>query len=259
MLIALFLGIAGSILTLCLLWCWRRPAWMGLSGKTLWDWMAMATNSSVLAIGTVTVSLVILNVEQRQAEELAVQNYLDRMGALLVSDTPEHRGVQVKLAQAQTAAIFHRVTGERTGRVLTFLDAVGMTGQFNISLEGADLRRAELKGLTLRRVDFESARLKGADLEDSDLRMSDFEEADLRGADLENTRLTGADFTDANVRGVDFSQSDLRGANLSEVKGLKAKQLKSSCFDATTQLTSGLSRQKVDPEICSKIDHKSTR
>ncbi len=259
MLIVLLFGIAGCILAFCLLWFWRRPAWMGLSGKTLWDWMAMATNSSVLAIGTVTVSLVILNVEQRQAEELAVQNYLDRMGVLLINDTPENRGVKVKLAQAQTAAVLHRVTGERTGRVLAFLDAVGMTGQFNISLEGADLRGAELKGLTLRRVEFEGARLNGADLEDSDLRMTDFEEANLKGADLENTLLSGADFTDANVRGVDFTQSDLRGANLSEVKGLTSKQLKSSCFDATTQLPSGLSQQKVNPDICAKIDHTTTR
>ncbi len=99
---------------------------------------------------------------------------------------------------------------------LGFLERVGLCG--------ADLRRADLRGANLWSADLSSAsadhaKLAGADLRAADLRGADLTAADLsgtdlRGADLRRARLGGATLVGANLEEADLAGADLRWADL---------------------------------------------
>ncbi|MCT8159729.1 pentapeptide repeat-containing protein [Pseudoruegeria sp. SHC-113] len=253
MLIILPLVLALLTLACTLLWWLRRPAWMGFSGKTLWDWLGTMMNATVLGLGTLMVGVILQQSETNRLEEASLQAYLDRIATLhLNADLPpaESRAV----ARAQTSAILASVNGERAGRVLRFLDELGTLEAYVASLEGARLAGAELKGLHFPRADFEEADLSGADMEYGDFSTADFEEADLRGTDLKRSTLTRASFDSARMRGAELDGADLRGADLSRAKGLKAAQLTSTCLDETTRLPEALQKVTGDPTLCTALD-----
>jgi hypothetical protein len=88
-----------------------------------------------------------------------------------------------------------------------------------------DLRGISLNGAELRRANFSYAYLQGADLFGAILQGADLTEANLDSANLRGTDLTGARFVRANLAGatfesakmpdVDLAGADLRNANLS--------------------------------------------
>ena len=93
---------------------------------------------------------------------------------------------------------------------------------FNIkTLQGADLRGADLLGARLqeadlRGADLREADLRGADLREAHLREADLREAHLRGADLREADLRGAHLLGAHLLGAHLRGADLRGAHLSK-------------------------------------------
>jgi uncharacterized protein YjbI with pentapeptide repeats len=102
-----------------------------------------------------------------------------------------------------------------------------------LALEGADLRRANLRGHPLgaeghyERATFRYARLEGAELRDGHFYGSDFSDAHLEGADLTDAELAGADFARVSAQAARFqgttmplqlSSADLHGAILLRVK-----------------------------------------
>lgn len=114
------------------------------------------------------------------------------------------------------------------------------------SLEGVDLREADLARANLEgadlyklngsRANFRDARLEGAVLHraialEADFDGADFTAADLSSADLRGSTFSGARFDEANLLGARFEGADLSGAI-----GLTETQLSSVLFDSDTKL-----------------------
>lgn len=145
--------------------------------------------------------------------------------------------------------------------------------EVEVSLQGADLGRADLAGRSLRRRDLSQARLVDADLTDADLAKADLtgarlHRADLTGATLarstcddavfyratlvkadlgggtarnagfEEANLRGANLAGADLRGAAFDGADARGANFSGAT-LDADALDDAIVDTTTILPDG--------------------
>ena len=89
----------------------------------------------------------------------------------------------------------------KNGVVLMSLNIDTLQGA---DLRGANLQEANLQGADLWGANLRRANLQGADLWGANLRRANLQEADLRGADLEG----------ANLRGANLQEADLRGANL---------------------------------------------
>lgn len=88
----------------------------------------------------------------------------------------------------------------------------------------ADLRKADLSGLTLHAINLANSDLSGSDLSNAQFSMSDFEGANLAGANatganfafahMARTNLIGANLGEASLSGTDLTGADLRNANL---------------------------------------------
>jgi uncharacterized protein YjbI with pentapeptide repeats len=86
-----------------------------------------------------------------------------------------------------------------------------------------DLREAFLKGVSLQGADLKKANLNWAYLIEADLREADLKEAHLFGtilvrADLRKADLRGAIFFEADLSEAHLDRADLRGANLSRAR-----------------------------------------
>ncbi|QQA43999.1 pentapeptide repeat-containing protein [Pelagovum pacificum] len=241
-----FLMLASGILlvvvaVLVVLWVVWKPAWMGFSGRTLWDWISLLAVPAVLwGAG------LIFNEGQAQREEArasaeALQAYVDRITALVIdpgmADRPESFAAA---GRAQTTAVLSQIRSRDAGTVLRYLAEIGTLADFAPSFEGTDLTGAELKELDLEGVDFEGAILIGADLEDAELSGVDFEGADLTRADFKGADLRGADFEGALLDDTDFSGARLDGADLSAAENLTARQLRTACIGSATVLPAGI-------------------
>jgi hypothetical protein len=233
-------GIAG--VALVLIWILVRPGWMGFSGKTLWDWLVVLAVPTVLSVATMLISAGQARIAEARAQEEALQQYIDRISALTLAGQFRTAAPDaIAVGRAQTLAVLQIVDGARSGRVLSFLDEIGLMGSLVTSLEGLNFSGAELKGLALSDLDLEEADLSGADLEQADLSGADLEEADLRNADLKEATLSGADMEGAAMAGARLDHADLRGANLAGATGIDRDELEKACLDDKTVLPAGLS------------------
>ena len=84
-----------------------------------------------------------------------------------------------------------------------------------ISLNGAELRRANLSYAYLQGADLFGAILQGADLTEANLEDANLRGTDLTGARFVRANLVGATFESAKMQDVDLTGADLRNANLS--------------------------------------------
>ena len=82
------------------------------------------------------------------------------------------------------------------------------------TVDGGDLRGADLSNTVLREARFAGSELSGADLRYSDLGGADLSYATLAEAELKGASLFNADLSYADFSGADLSFVDLRGANL---------------------------------------------
>ena len=197
--------------------------------KTLWDWLDLLLVPLVLAGGGLWFSRKERRNEraiaERRAEEAALEAYLGQMTTLLLEKSlrdaiPENPVRDV--ARAWTLTVLRRVSGERKGVLLRFLQEsrlIRIAGERVVSLEradlsGADLRVADLKGADLRGVDLSIADLSIADLEDADLSGADRRRANLYKADLRYANLKGAKLQYANLQEANLYGAHLEGANL---------------------------------------------
>jgi uncharacterized protein YjbI with pentapeptide repeats len=83
-----------------------------------------------------------------------------------------------------------------------------------IHLEGADMRKAILKGTDLRNAHLYRVRVDWADLEGADLRGARLAEARLSFVNLRNADLSGADMGGCYLMGANLRGATLRGARL---------------------------------------------
>jgi uncharacterized protein YjbI with pentapeptide repeats len=149
--------------------------------------------------------------ENMQAQDNAIQAYIDQMSDLLVDRSlrslPNGSDIH-KLAAARTLEVLLGLDGERKRRPLKLVYGLGLImnrsnpGERNgtlldldsLSLDHADLTELSIQGASLRFADLRGANLQGADLSKTDLSYSD-----LRGANLTNTDLSDANLSGANL------------------------------------------------------------
>jgi uncharacterized protein YnzC (UPF0291/DUF896 family) len=130
-------------------------------------------------------------IEEKRAQDTALQAYLDQMGTLVLEDltNPKVR----TLLRARTLTVLERLDPNRKKEVMQFLLEAGLVSGVDERDPVIDLHGANLSGTDLRNADLRGAKLSDADLTD----------ANLRGADLHGTDLRDAKLTDANLSKVE--------------------------------------------------------
>jgi hypothetical protein len=190
-----------------------------------------------------------LAVEERGAQDEALQAYLDKMSELLIDGHLHEKADEYDTtritARARTLAVLRRLDGKRKRTVLLFLREARLINRYDflhpekggrvryyahyVGLEDADLSKAELDRARListsgiEPISLKGANLKGAKLRGTNLRGADLSEADLSGADLSEADLIGTDLI-----GTDLIGTDLSAADLSEVRNWTAEQLRAA-------------------------------
>jgi len=247
-----FLEFVAVIFLFAIIWLWRKPDWMGTRGKTLWDWLALLAVPAFIGFATVLINASQAEFERVRRQELAVQQYIDRISELsLDARAAAQPQKSLAIGRAQTTAVLQITDKDRTARVLVFLQEMGLLQEYVVNLEYLDFSGGELKGLRLDNMDLEGSNLRRADLENSSFRNADLEEADLRGADLEDADFRGSDFEDALMKSAELDRTDLRGADLSAAVGLTPSQLDDACVDETTKLPRGFDPVTAESAGCS--------
>jgi Pentapeptide repeats (8 copies) len=194
-------------------------------------------------------------IEERRAQDAALQAYLDHMSALLIDkglreDPDEYASVRVT-ARARTLAVLSQLDGKRKGTVLQFLREARLINRectprksrlFKgrvfypriIGLDGADLSKAHLRRAKLISTSGE----EHVSLKEAILREANLIEANLRGADLRSANLRGAWMIGVELddSGETKRPADLRGADLRETEGLDEERLSKAIGDRTTKL-----------------------
>jgi hypothetical protein len=186
--------------------------------RSLWDWLGLLIIPFVITAGGILFAYLQnerqkeldaqqQELENQRAQLLALEEYLDEVGNLLLNKrTPlrqSHEGDPVRdLARARTLTMLDMLSADRKPRLLEFLFEMELIQadptdrkEPIISLRFADLREVDLARRHL---------LKGADLENADLyaailRRAVLSNTDLRKADLSNAQLAKADLTEADL------------------------------------------------------------
>jgi uncharacterized protein YjbI with pentapeptide repeats len=179
------------------------------------------------------------DLEERRAQEDALQSYFEQMGGLLTDQdliNTDREDVR-QLAQAQSHTVLARLDGPRKGALLRFLHVAELirtndlmeeflrvtrqkrTDKPIVKLDGADLSGADLSGAVLYGVVLSKADLSGADLSEAKLNraalvQTNLNSADLRGAVLGMAVLVWADLSGADLSGALCSRADLRASVL---------------------------------------------
>jgi len=216
--------------------------WMGLSQKTLWDWLQLLIIPVVLAVGGYLFNYTTTRAEQRSTQlrdqteqaiasdnqrEAALQAYIDSMSELLLHEKlrESEPGAEVRnIARVRTLTILPRLDANRKRSVLQFLHESGLIekGKNIIDLSGADLNkadlsRANLSGAGLSKADLRDANLSNATLSGATLSNANLLWANLYYATLSNATLSGALLSFANLFAAKLIEADLSGANLGKV------------------------------------------
>jgi uncharacterized protein YjbI with pentapeptide repeats len=202
--------------------------------RTVWDLVDLLLIPLVIAVGGYFFNQAQQKREQEFAEaqnenqrrigldrdqEKALQNYLDKMGELLLEkklNTTKDK-VVLNLARSRTLTILRSLNNQyldidgrgrnrRKGSLARFLYEMNLiTGKKPIiSLYKANLEYAYMHGGEFVGVNFTNTYLKEADLRKSN----------LEKALLVNAYLPGARLNDANLKNVNLTGAKLQGANL---------------------------------------------
>ena len=257
----------------------RGWAWVGISSKTLWDWLqVILVPLTLTSVGIwFTKREKARDDDQRRTDrdreeryrenegklaenrlrEATLEAYLDRMSELLLDKNLSHSKPDDEVrevARARTMTAFPRVGKGGQAVILQFLYDAKLLGTFdfwkdvtttvvvslaNANLNGIKLRQARLSGAFLFRVKMIHADLTGSDMERINL-----EGADLRGAVLKQVQLNDGLLRSADLRLADFTGANLTGANLSN-SNLQGAILQGTCLRQTTLRGSNLQRAKM--------------
>jgi len=213
--------------------------WTGLvkdedfSKRTLWDWLKLLIIPTVIAGGTILFNrwqrARELEIEARRGWDDALKAYLDDIANLMT----EHHlrslspGEDIKdvraVARARTLTVLPRLDGSRKRSVIQFLYEAALITRVGaeesiVSIHGADLSGADLRGISLGNTILQQTNLRGANLAHAWLKGTNLRRTDLRGANLIDAVLHSADLRDARLDGAIFSSADLRRANLSRAR-----------------------------------------
>jgi len=208
---------------------WKLNA--SLANKTLWDWLGVVLVPIMIAIFTIAISILQIEINQQQHDsdqnialdqqrETTLRTYMDDIKDLLLN-----RGLRVSkpedevrvVARAETLSVLRQLDGERKGIAIKFLsEARLITSEGKdviIDLFGAELSGAHLNGTYLLGVDLSNANLSGANLSAA------FPSGAHFGPSfLDITNLSGANLSEANLSNADLSGADLSGADLSNAQ-----------------------------------------
>jgi hypothetical protein len=130
-----------------------------LFGKTVWDWLDLLIVPAALALAGYWFTSAQNRAAQADAERLAqddiVQGYLDRMRQLMIDDDLRNERDTTdlrNLARSYTLSVLDRLDGRHKRNVIRFLYGSGLIYADVprvIALDGADLREADLGGMSL--------------------------------------------------------------------------------------------------------------
>lgn len=206
--------------------------------KSLWNWLKLLVVPAVLAFGGYWLNRQQqarqYTVEERRAQDQALQSYLDQMSQMLADkERPLHkaqRGDSLStVARARTLTVLERLdegnqkAGNHKARVAQFLyesDLI-MKNHSIINLRGANFDGANLAEANLSGANFDGATFNGAKLDSANLNGATLEEAIFEGSSLFFTDLEGADLRSARLKSVDH----LRTALLSEATNLDGARI----------------------------------
>jgi uncharacterized protein YjbI with pentapeptide repeats len=245
--------------------------------KTLWDWLQLLGVPVVVGFGAVWFTarqnhdreIARMQYEadrelaerQHQADrELAADNqreatlqaYIDKISELLLKEhlgelTPDGKlpteYEQIRnIAHVRTLAVLPTLDGKRKGTVLQFLYESNLINKKPpiISLFGADLREADLRGVFYTAfpwvihgdivdtrwenitaqygANLSEAYLFGAVLNGANLSRVNLSRANLRSADLRNANLSDADLTEADLHEANLHKANLYDASLGDAE-----------------------------------------
>lgn len=256
------------------------PGWVGVADKKVWDWLELLFVPVALAIGGFLFSRSQKNrdvkVEERRAQNDALQSYLDQMTQLLIAAEQnvlhkvETDSAVNDFLQARAQALIERFDAEHTVSLLRFMyysgmlakaDAKGQTHSsvIRLNLAGTDLSRIVLREASLKEANFEKANLDGANLQGSlleranlrtasleDARLAEvrFNHAILEQANFKSARLQKARFHKANLKNTSFVNARLDEAVLTRVTSAENADFKGSCLKDTNIKYSDLSKAK---------------
>jgi uncharacterized protein YjbI with pentapeptide repeats len=203
-----------------------------------WEWVGVLIIPVVLAAGAAMLTNAQTQRElagaHLQAQDEALQQYLDQVSNLLIEHEMQEKPMSSdlvsrltraldrvsnllgerenggkptdshlvsKLMQARTLALLLKLDRDRKRQPLKLIAQLELINRDNplLSLKNAGLEDADLHEVTLFNVSLKEADLRLADLTGADLRESDLTWADLRGADLRRAVLTNASLAHANL------------------------------------------------------------
>lgn len=159
-------------------------------------------------------------------QEQALQNYLDKMGELLLEkklSTTKDK-VVLNLARSRTLTILRSLNNQyldiegrgrnrRKGSLARFLYEMNLiTGTEPI----ISLRKANLEFAYMHKGEFSQANFEDAYLKEADLRNANLEGSILINAYLPGARLNGANLSSANLTNANLQKANLLGAKLDD-------------------------------------------
>jgi uncharacterized protein YjbI with pentapeptide repeats len=214
--------------------------WTGFQGKTVWDLLQLL----IVPLALVVIGFLFsvqqearqqqienqrAKAERELAEERAqgeaLQDYLDKMGSLLLEKdlrASEENSEVRTLARARTLTVLERLDPNRKTAVMEFLMEAELVQSVDggrgpiMPLTGANLSGADLNDANLLNADLSTANLRDANLSDANLSRADLSDANLPKADLSKAELSDADLSKAELSAADLSFADLRDAALSK-------------------------------------------
>jgi uncharacterized protein YjbI with pentapeptide repeats len=197
-----------------------------------------------------------LRIAQQQAYDKVMDDYLDKMSAMLLDPTmpltnKKSTAVQPNaklIARERTLIALDRLDGRRRGIILRFLYDAHLIDdpKFVIHLYGSRLTGADLGNSNLAKAHLMEVNLGGAHLQGSFLQGSNLEGSLLVGAHLVRAHLNGADLRQANMTDAILTNANMQGAIL---KGAILKGVKWG----NTVCPDGTNSSKRHPESCQTV------
>jgi uncharacterized protein YjbI with pentapeptide repeats len=196
--------------------------------KSLWNWLDLLIVPAVLAIGGYWLNrqqqVRQFTVEERRAQDQALQAYLDQMSQMLADKERPLREASLgdslsTVARARTLTVLERLAdGNHKANVAQFLHE-------------SDLIMNTHSVVNLRGANFAGANLASADLNGANFEEADFEGAILDAANLNGTNFAGVTLKNASLYFTELERADLSRAMLDSVYHLDTANLSQANLD----------------------------